>query len=307
MSAIKRCGTVSLLGRANVGKSSIMNALIGEKIAIVSPKPQTTRNRIVGVLTEGENQFVFMDTPGLHSPKSKLGDRMVKTVYETAEEVDAALLVIDPRVEKDSKVVPQVGKPEAMLLSKIKKLNIPCILAINKIDLADKAWLLPWIDAYAKAFPFADIIPISAKTGEGLEDLTASLAKLLPEVEEGDAPLFDEDSLTDQPERILAAEFVRERLLWHLEKEIPHGIATLTETFEEGDNGVWNISVVIVCERQNHKGIIIGRQGGMLKQVGAEARAQMEKLFGCQVFLTLFVRVKDDWRNSDFMLNEFGY
>ena len=300
MSEIKRCGTVSLLGRPNVGKSSLMNALIGEKVAIVSPKPQTTRNRIVGILTEGENQFVFMDTPGLHAPKSKLGDRMVKTVYETAEDVDAALLVIECRGEA------RVGKPESLLIERLKALDIPAILVINKIDVTEKPLILPWIDLYAKAFPFREIIPVSAKTGEGLSELTSSLAELLPALEEGEAPLFPEDELTDQPERVIAAEFVRERLLWHLEKEIPHGVATQTESFEEKD-GVCEIAVVIVAEKQSHKGIIIGRQGALLKKVGTEARMEMEKLFGCRVFLTLYVRVKDDWRNSDFMLKEFGY
>ena len=300
MSEIKRCGTVSLLGRPNVGKSSLMNALIGEKVAIVSPKPQTTRNRIVGILTEGENQFVFMDTPGLHAPKSKLGDRMVKTVYETAEDVDAALLVIECRGEA------RIGKPESLLIERLKALDIPAILVINKIDVTEKPLILPWIDLYAKAFPFREIIPVSAKTGEGLSELTSSLAELLPALEEGEAPLFPEDELTDQPERVIAAEFVRERLLWHLEKEIPHGVATQTESFEEKD-GVCEIAVVIVAEKQSHKGIIIGRQGALLKKVGTEARMEMEKLFGCRVFLTLYVRVKDDWRNSDFMLKEFGY
>lgn len=300
MSEIKRCGTVSLLGRPNVGKSSLMNALIGEKVAIVSPKPQTTRNRIVGILTEGENQFVFMDTPGLHAPKSKLGDRMVKTVYETAEDVDAALLVIECRGEA------RIGKPESLLLERLKALDIPTILVINKTDVTEKPLILPWIALYAEAFPFREIIPVSAKTGEGLSDLTASLSKLLPALEEGESPLFPEDELTDQPEKVIAAEFVRERLLWHLEKEIPHGVATQTESFVEKD-GVCEIAVLIVAEKQSHKGIIIGRQGALLKKVGTEARAEMEKLFGCRVFLTLYVRVKDDWRNSDFMLKEFGY
>ena len=300
MSDIKKCGTISLLGRANVGKSSIMNALIGEKVAIVSPKPQTTRNRIIGILTEGESQFVFMDTPGLHAPKSKLGDRMVKTVYETTEEVDAALLVIEAKGEA------KVGKPEAMLLSRVRSLGIPCVLAINKIDVTEKPAILPWIDVYSKEYPFEAIIPVSAKTGDGLSLLTEELSRLLPDLDEGDAPLFDPDELTDQPERQIAAEFVRERLLWHLEKEIPHGIATMTESFEDKD-GVSEIGVVIVCEKQSHKGIIIGRHGAMLKTIGTEARTEMEKLFGCRVFLTLYVRVKDDWRNSDFMLHEFGY
>ena len=300
MSDIKRCGTISLLGRPNVGKSSLMNALIGEKVAIVSPKPQTTRNRIVGVLTEGENQFVFMDTPGLHAPKSKLGDRMVKTVYETCEDVDAALLVIECRGEA------RVGKPEALLIERLRALEIPAILVINKTDIAEKPAILPWIAAYAAAYDFREIIPVSARTGEGLDDLVSSLAGLLPLLEEGEEPLFPADELTDQPERVIAAEFVRERLLWHLEKEIPHGVATMTESFEEKDD-VCEIAVVIVAEKQSHKGIIIGRQGALLKKVGTEARMEMEKLFGCRVFLTLYVRVKDDWRNSDFMLKEFGY
>lgn len=300
MNAIKRCGTVSLLGRPNVGKSSIMNALIGEKVAIVSPKPQTTRNRIIGVLTEGDTQFVFMDTPGLHAPQSKLGECMVRTVYQTADEVDAAILVIEAKGEA------RVGKPEAKLLTRLGALELPVILVINKIDITEKLSLLPWIDVYSRAYPFREIIPVSARTGEGLGDLTASLRGLLPEIEEGASPLFGEDELTDQPERVIAAEFVRERLLWHLEKEIPHGIATLTESFEDAD-GVAEIAVVIVCEKASHKGIIIGKGGSMLKTIGSEARAEMEKLFGCRVFLTLYVRVKDDWRNSDYMLREFGY
>lgn len=300
MSDIKRCGTVSLLGRPNVGKSSIMNALIGEKVAIVSPKPQTTRNRIIGVLTEGDSQFVFMDTPGLHSPQSKLGDRMVRTIYETADEVDATLLVIEAKGDA------RIGKPEEKLINRLKSLELPVILVINKIDITEKLSILPWIDVYSKAYPFKEIIPVSAKTGEGLDDLTKSLRELLPEIEEGASPLFGEDELTDQPERVIAAEFVRERLLWHLEKEIPHGIATLTESFED-NQGVAEVAVVIVCEKMSHKGIIIGKGGNMLKTIGSEARAEMEKLFGCRVYLTLYVRVKDDWRNSDYMLKEFGY
>lgn len=299
---ITRCGTLSILGRPNVGKSTLLNTLIGEKVSIVSPKPQTTRNRIVGVLTEGGSQFVFMDTPGLHSSKSKLGDAMVRTIYETAAGVNAAILVIEPG-EGEARV----GKPEALLLEKIKSAGIPALLAINKVDKLEKAALLPWIKVYSEAFPFTDIVPVSARTGDGTDVLLACAKKLLPELGEGESPLFDSDALTDQPERVLAAELVREKLLRHLEREIPHGVACVTEAFTEREDGVTEISVLIVCEKASHKGIIIGRQGAMLKTVGSEARADMEKLLDCKVFLTLWVRVKDDWRNNDFMLRDFGF
>lgn len=300
MSNIKKCGTISLLGRPNVGKSSIMNALIGAKVAIVSPKPQTTRNRIIGILTKDEAQFVFMDTPGLHLPKSKLGSIMVKTIYDTAESVDLALLVISPDGE------PGVGKPESILIEKIKKTGIPCVLAINKIDTVKTPDILKWMEAYAAVFPFEGIIPVSARTGDGLKELTDCLSGLLPELGEGEEPLFSEDEITDQPERIIAAEFVRESLMCRLEQELPHGIATFTEEFKEAD-GITDITVAITCDKESHKGMIIGKHGSMLKAVGTDARLSMEKLFGCRIYLTLWVKVKDDWRNDTFVLRSLGY
>lgn len=285
-----------MVGRPNVGKSTLMNALCGAKIAIVSDKPQTTRTRITGVLTRGEYQMVFLDTPGLHKPKNRLGDFMVKVVNSTVTEVDTAILLVEP--------VARIGIPEQMLIDKLKQSEMPAILVINKIDTVEKEKLLEVMALYSAEYDFLEIIPLSAKTGDGLE--------LLEETLKGqcfDSPaFFPEDMISDQPERQLAAEMIREKLLTLLDKEVPHGTAVEIEQFDEREDGsVIDISAVIYCERKSHKGIIIGAKGAMLKKIGQLARQDMEEMFGCKVFLQLWVKVKEDWRNSAGLIRNFGY
>lgn len=293
--AVKKTGIFSVVGRPNVGKSTLMNALCGAKIAIVSDKPQTTRTRITGVLTRGEYQMVFLDTPGLHKPKNRLGDFMVKVVNSTVTEVDTAILLVEP--------VARIGIPEQMLIDKLKQSEMPAILVINKIDTVEKEKLLEVMALYSAEYDFLEIIPLSAKTGDGLE--------LLEETLKGqcfDSPaFFPEDMISDQPERQLAAEMIREKLLTLLDKEVPHGTAVEIEQFDEREDGsVIDISAVIYCERKSHKGIIIGAKGAMLKKIGQLARQDMEEMFGCKVFLQLWVKVKEDWRNSEAMIRSFG-
>lgn len=294
--AVKKTGIFSVVGRPNVGKSTLMNALCGAKIAIVSDKPQTTRTRITGVLTKGEYQMVFLDTPGLHKPKNRLGDFMVKVVNSTVTEVDTAILLVEP--------VARIGIPEQMLIDKLKQSGMPAILVINKIDTVEKEKLLEVMALYSAEYDFLEIIPLSAKTGDGLE--------LLEETLKGqcfDSPaFFPEDMISDQPERQLAAEMIREKLLTLLDKEVPHGTAVEIEQFDEREDGsVIDISAVIYCERKSHKGIIIGAKGAMLKKIGQLARQDMEEMFGCKVFLQLWVKVKEDWRNSAGLIRNFGY
>ena len=287
---------IAIVGRANVGKSSIMNRLLGQKTAIVSPKPQTTRTKIMGVLTEGDTQLVFTDTPGFHRPKTKLGEKMVRAVGDSISGVDACLLVAEP-----------FGEPrpeEAELIEKFKKEKIPAILAINKIDtIKVKDELLASIGAFSRGYGFLSIIPVSARNGDGmgvLHDALTALAK--PGIH-----LFPEDMLTDQPERVLAAEMVREKLLRLLDKEIPHGIAVSTEKFKERETGdMLDIEVMIYCEKESHKGIIIGKNGRMLKIVGERAREDMERFFDCRVNLQCWVKVKPDWRNREGLIRHFG-
>lgn len=294
MHTTQKCGTVSILGRPNAGKSTLLNRLIGEKISIVSPKPQTTRNKIMGVLTNGDVQMIFLDTPGLHKPKSKLGDRMVKTIYAAADDVDLAVLV----AQADKRP----GKPEIMLMERLVRNGIPCILALNKTDISKKDVILDTIGHYAALHAFAAVIPLSARTGEGCDALLTEIEVLLPEGEH----LLPDDALTDQPERVLAAELVREQLLRALNEEIPHGIVCETERFEEGEDGKIEIDVLIVCEKDSHKSIIIGKQGSMLKHVGTAARMEIEKMLDAPVFLKLWVKVKNDWRNNAYFLSELS-
>ncbi len=289
---MSRYGTISILGRPNAGKSTLLNRLIGEKVSIVSPKPQTTRNRIVGILTADDTQMVFLDTPGLHKPQNRLDDRMLKTVYTTADDTDIALLV----AQADKRP----GKPEYMLLERIGANNTPCILVLNKVDDCKKEEILPIIAAYAEKYAFAAIVPLSALTGDGCDHLLAEITKLLPE---GDH-VFPDDALTDQSERVLCAELVREQLIRTIHEEIPHGLVCETERFEEIGNGKVEIDVLIVCEKASHKPILIGKQGTMLKQIGTRARLEMEKLLGAEVFLQLWVKVKEDWKNSPHFLDE---
>ena len=286
---------ITIAGRPNVGKSTLTNFLVGEKIAIVSNKPQTTRNRICGVLTREDTQFVFVDTPGYHRARTKLGDYMVNVARESISDVDLTVLVVEP--------IASIGPQEEGLLERIKGSNCPAVLAINKIDTVEKEKLLEVIDVYSKAAEFAAIIPICAKSGDGVDALLAECGKY---AQEGPF-LFPEDMTTDQPERQVMAEIIREKLLWCLDREIPHGTAVEITTFSERDNGIIDIDATIYCEKASHKGIIIGKQGAMLKKISTMARNDCEKFMGTKVYLTTWVKVKENWRDSDFLVRNFGY
>lgn len=294
MKDITKNVVISIVGRANTGKSTLINRLVGEKIAITSPKPQTTRTRITGVFEKDECQYVFLDTPGLHLPKSRLGECMVKIVRETVSEVDAALLVVEP--------LAAVHPAESELISKIKELGIPSVLAINKIDTIKKDKLLEIIGMYAKLHDFDAIIPICAKSGEGTDDLISELYKFASE----GGRLFPDGMTTDQPETHLVAEIVREKLLYNLSDEVPHGIAVETARLSENDKGIVEIDVTIYCEKTSHKGIIIGKNGEMLKKIGSAARTELEKFYGTKVFLQTWVKVKDNWRDSANFIRNMG-
>ena len=286
---------ITIAGRPNVGKSTLTNHLVGEKIAIVSNKPQTTRNRICGILTRGNSQFVFVDTPGFHKPRTKLGDFMVNAVKDSIADVDLTVLVVEP--------IPSVGAQEATLIENIRAKRTPAVLAINKIDTVEKDKLLEVIAAYSETGAFDAIIPISAKTGDGVDLLLAECEKYAIE-----SPfLFPDDVTTDQPERQVMAEIIREKLLWNLEKEIPHGTAVEITTFTERENGIIDLDATIYCEKASHKGIIIGKQGAMLKKISSQARTDCERFMGTKVYLTTWVKVKENWRDIDFMVRNFGY
>ena len=290
-----RNAMITIAGRPNVGKSTLTNALVGEKVAIVSNKPQTTRGRITGIVSRGETQFVFMDTPGFHRARTRLGEYMDKLVRESVSDVDAVVLVIEP--------IASVGRQEAELLSQIKNSGVPAVLAVNKIDTVEKPELLSVIAAYASEHDFAAVVPISAKTGEGLGALMDELEKFAE-----DGPhLFPDDVFTDQPEKQLCAEIVREKLLWCLEREVPHGTAVVVTRFEEREDGVVDIEATIYCEKASHKGIIIGKNGAMLKKIGELARRDMEKLLDAKVYLQTWVKVKANWRDSQSLLRNFGF
>ena len=286
---------VTIAGRPNVGKSTLTNFLVGEKIAIVSNKPQTTRNRICGILSRDNLQFVFVDTPGFHKPRTKLGDYMVNTVRESISDVDATILVVEP--------IASIGSQEEVLIERLQATRCPAILAINKIDTVEKDKLLEVIAVYSQTGVFDAIIPISAKTGDGVDVLLEQCENYAVE-----SPfLFPDDVTTDQPERQVMAEIIREKLLWCLEKEIPHGTAVEITTFSERDNGIIDIDATIFCEKASHKGIIIGKQGAMLKKISSLARTDCEKFMGTKVYLTTWVKVKENWRDSDFLVRNFGY
>ena len=286
---------ITIAGRPNVGKSTLTNYLVGEKIAIVSNKPQTTRNRICGIVTREDTQFVFVDTPGYHRSRTKLGDYMVNVTRESIADVDATILVVEP--------IPSIGPQEQALIERLQATRCPAILAINKIDTMEKEKLLEVIAVYSQTGAFDAIIPISAKTGDGVDDLLETCQKYAVE-----GPfLFPDDVTTDQPERQVMAEIIREKLLWCLEKEIPHGTAVEITTFSERDNGIIDIDATIYCEKASHKGIIIGKQGAMLKKISSMARADCERFMGTKVYLTTWVKVKENWRDSDFMVRNFGY
>ena len=293
---ITKTAMITVCGRPNVGKSSLTNALVGEKVAIVSNKAQTTRNRIYGVVNREDTQFILLDTPGLHKPKSALGDYMVKVVTSSLSDVDCALLLVEP--------IPHVGGPELSLIQRIQEEGIPAILCINKIDSIEKADLLPVIAAYNEAWDgFDAIIPISAHTGDGLDDLMKELSKYATEGPQ----LFPDGETSDQPERQVVGELVREKLLLCLDKEIPHGTAVEITRFSERDSGVIDVEAVIYCEKASHKGIIIGKQGAMLKKISTMARHDIEKFIGTKVYLETWVKVKENWRDNMNYVRSFGY
>ena len=287
---------VAIVGRPNVGKSSILNRLLGQKIAIVSSKPQTTRNRITGVLTDGEYQHVFFDTPGMHKPKNTLGQYMVRSVSESVGCVDCCMLVVEAGKEPTN--------TELALIEKFKSLEMPAILAINKIDmLKEKDALMKQILDYTKLYNFDAVVPVSAQDGSGMDELLDELKK--QSVDGGH--YFDDDTLTDQPERVIVAEIIREKILRLCDKEIPHGTAVVIEKMKTRDNGILDIDATIFCERDTHKRIIIGKNGTMLKKISTFARQDIENFFDCKVFLQTWVKVKEDWRNRAQILQNFGF
>ena len=294
---IEKSAMITVCGRPNVGKSSLTNALVGEKIAIVSRKPQTTRNRIYGVVNRGDTQYILLDTPGLHKARSRLGDYMVKVVRESLAQVEAALLLVEP--------IAHVGEPEKILLERIREEKLPCILCINKIDTVEKKDdLLAVIAAYSAVYPdFDAIIPISARTGDGLDELMAQLAKYAVPGPQ----LFPDGMTTDQPDSQVCAEIVREKMLRCLDKEIPHGTAVEVTRFTERDNGIIDLDVTIYCEKASHKGIIIGKHGDMLKHISTLARQDIEKFMGTKVYMETWVKVKENWRDNVNFIRAHGY
>ena len=292
----KKTVFAAIVGRPNVGKSTLLNALLGEKISIISKKPQTTRNRITGILTKGDTQYVFFDTPGLHLPKSLLGRYMEKSAKKTIGEVDVVVLMVEP--------VAKIGDPERETLEKTKENKIPVILAINKIDTIQKEKLLEIISAYSEKYEFSAVIPISALKADGVELVTSELEKHLSESEF----FFPEDMITDQPERRIAAEIVREKALRLLDAEVPHGMGVSIEEFDAKESGdLLSIRAEIICEKESHKRIIIGKNGEMIKKIGTYARQDLEKFFGAAIYLDLWVKVKPKWREKPGELSNLGY
>lgn len=292
---IKKSGMVAIVGRPNVGKSTLINALAGEKIAIVSDKPQTTRNRICGIINREETQYVFMDTPGFHVPKSHLGEYMVKVAGDSIADVDAVIMMVAP--------VANIGSIEEEIINRISQSGVPAILLINKIDTVEKGAIFSVIEAYSARYDFEAIIPVSAYKGDGLELIYDELDKFIPE----GMALFPEDMTSDQPEKQMVAEIIREKLLRLLNHEIPHGTAVEITRFSERDNGIIDVVATIYCERDSHKGIIIGKRGAMLKKIGEHARRDIERFMGTKVFLETWVKVKENWRDNDVLIKNFGY
>ena len=290
----KKSGFVTLIGRPNVGKSTLMNHLIGQKIAITSDKPQTTRNRIQTVYTDDRGQIVFLDTPGIHKAKNKLGEYMVNVAEKTLKEVDVVLWLVEPS--------DRVGAGDQHIANQLKNINTPVVLVINKIDMVKKEEILTFIDAYRKEYDFAEIVPVSARSGDNTDELIKVILKYLPYGPQ----FYDEDTVTDQPERQIVAELIREKALHCLNEEIPHGIAVAIDRMK-AERRVMHIDATIICERDSHKGIIIGKQGSMLKKIGSTARYEIERLLGCKVNLKLWVKVQKNWRDSDYLMKNFGY
>ena len=286
---------ITIAGRPNVGKSTLANALVGEKIAIVSHKPQTTRNRICAIVDRGDTQLVFIDTPGFHRPRTKLGDYMVNVVNQSVADVDAVILLVEP--------IANVGPQEQELIEKIKEAKVPAILVINKIDTVEKENLLPVIAAYKDLMDFTDVIPISAKWHDGLD----SLMQVCESFAQPGPFMFPEGISTDMPEKQVMAEIIREKLLWNLEKEIPHGTAVEITKFSERDDGIIDLDATIYCEKASHKGIIIGKNGAMLKKISTEARQDIERFMGTKVYLETWVKVKENWRDNMNYIRSFGY
>lgn len=289
-----KSGFVSIIGMPNVGKSTLLNAIAGQKIAIISEKPQTTRNKILAVYTTDEEQIVFTDTPGIHNPHNKLGEFMVNAANESINDVDVILFVVDASRK--------IQDMEREIAKNIKKTGLPCILVLNKSDAVHKENLLPMIADYSSINEFDSIVPMSAKTGDGLEILLNDIREHIPEGPQ----FYDEETVTDQPEKQIAAEIIREKMLWLLDKEVPHGIAIeITKMQEKPD--ITNIYATIYCEKATHKGIIIGKNGEMLKKIGTLSRKDIEQMLDKKVYLELWVKVKTDWRNNDFLIKNFGY
>ena len=291
---MKRTGFIAIVGRPNVGKSTLMNQILGEKVAIVSSKPQTTRNRITGIHTRGEDQFVFLDTPGIHSPKNSLGEYMVKAADSTMRDADAVVLVVDTGKE--------ISKVEENVIAYLKKSGIPAVLALNKIDLYRREQIAETISAYSQKHDFEAFVPIAAKNGKNVAELLDECGKFLTESEW----FFPEDMITDQPERQIAAEIIREKILRTLNKEVPHGTAVVIEEFKD-EKTLVRIRAEIFCEKASHKGIIVGKNGESLKLIGTYAREDLERLFGTKVYLNLWVKVKENWRESARTVQNFGY
>jgi GTP-binding protein Era len=291
-----RSGFVALIGRPNVGKSTLMNRLIGQKIAITSNKPQTTRNRIQTVYTDERGQIIFLDTPGIHKARNKLGEYMAEVTENTLKDVDLILWLVEPS--------DYIGAGEQAIIARLRRVDTPVMLVINKIDKVKKEEILRFIDTYRKELDFAAIVPVSALKGENTDDLTDTIFTYLPEGPQ----YYDEDTVTDQPERQIAAEMIREKALRNLEEEIPHGVAVLIDRMKEREGGTLiDLDATIICEKESHKGIIIGKKGLMLKKIGTEARRDIEMMTGTKVNLKLWVKVKENWRDSDVMIRNYGY
>ena len=290
-----KSGFVSVIGRPNVGKSTLLNTVTGQKIAIMSDKPQTTRNTIRGVITNKDCQLILIDTPGIHKPKTKLGEYMVNVASETIKEVDLVLFLVEANA--------QPGAQDISIIQQLKQVKTPVFLIMNKVDLVSKEKLLAIIDSYSKLMDFKAIIPISALKNDGIDIILKEALNYIPEGPQ----FFSEDMLTDQPEKVIAAEMIREKVLLNLDDEVPHGVGVEVTSFKERDDGLINIQATIYCEKSSHKGIIIGKQGTMLKKIGSAARYEIERLLDTKIFLELWIKVKPDWRNSDNMLKTLGY
>ncbi len=291
---MKKTGFIAIVGRPNVGKSTLMNAILGEKVAIVSNKPQTTRNRIIGIHTKGEAQYVFLDTPGIHTPKNSLGEFMVKTANSSMTDADAVILVVD--------VSKEISSVEENVIKYLKQSGLPSIIALNKVDLCRREQIAETISAYSKAHDFDAFVPICAKNGKNVGELLDECEKFLSESDW----FFPEDMVTDQPERQMAAEIIREKILRTLDKEVPHGTAVVIEEFKD-EGSLVRIRAEIFCEKASHKGIIVGKGGASLKLIGTYAREDLEKMLGTKVYLNLWVKVKENWRESARTVGNFGY